>query len=36
MIYSKTPLFRINGDGVLSGYADNKNNYIFLLKRLHW
>jgi len=30
--YSRTPLIRINWDGEPSGYAENPDNWIFLLK----
>jgi len=30
--FSRTPLIRFNWDGYASGYADNPDNWIFLLK----
>jgi hypothetical protein len=30
--YSITPFIRINWDGKISGYAENPDNWIFLLK----
>jgi hypothetical protein len=31
-VYSRTPLIRINWDGEPSGYAENTDNWIFLLQ----
>ena len=32
LLYSRTPLIRINWDGEQSGYAENPDNWIFLGK----
>jgi hypothetical protein len=32
LLYSRTPLIRINWDGDPSGYAENPDNWIFLGK----